>query len=326
MDPFWFKDGRFPLYLAPMAGVTGLVFRALCREFGADVTVTEFVSAEGVLQAWGRNRRYIAFEESRRPVGVQLFGAAPRALGEAARIIMNEVRPDFIDLNAGCPVPKVVGRNGGASLLKDLPLLQEAARAVVLAVGGDAPVTAKIRIGWDAESVCALEACQRLEEAGIAAIAVHGRTRSQQYGGKADWRMIDACASACRVPVVGNGDIASPEDVLRVRRETAVSGVMIGRAAMADPWIFPRAKICLATGEVPPPPSVSERAAFLVREAELEVAAGREVGEAASLRALRARLLAQARLLPGSRQERPRLSRVSSLRELREILSPWLSA
>ena len=212
----WFEH-KFPLFLAPMAGVTDPIFRTLCKEAGADVMETEFVSAEGVLQAWHRNKKYVEFEQEHRPLGIQIFGSVPEHAAAAARIITDAMQPDFLDINAGCPVPKVVGKNGGSSLLKDLPLLQRIAAAVVNELGQDCPVTAKIRIGWDAEHVCAPEACQRLQDAGVQSITIHGRTRSQQYSGQADWQMIDLCARQCSIPIVGNGDIASPQDVKRAR-------------------------------------------------------------------------------------------------------------
>lgn len=317
----WLADGAFPLYLAPMAGVTDPVFRTLCKQLGADVMVTEFVSAEGVIQAWERNRRYVLFLDEHRPLGIQIFGAVPEHMAEAARIIAGEMNPDFIDLNAGCPVPKVVGKNGGSSLLKDLPLLERIAREVVRAVGNDLPVTAKIRTGWDSRSLCALEACARLEAAGVAAMAVHGRTRAQQYGGVADWALIDACARAASIPVIGNGDITSPEDVLRIRQTTAVSGVMIGRAAMCEPWIFRRSRLALATGVAPEPPSAAERRAFMREHARLAIESGHYGNELHTMRAMRSRLLAYSRGLPGAKPLRPRLARVESLGELDEILA-----
>ncbi len=316
----WFADNAFPLYLAPMAGVTDPVFRTLCKQLGADVMVTEFVSAEGVIQAWERNRRYVRFVEEHRPLGIQIFGSVPEHMAEAARIIAGEMRPDFIDLNAGCPVPKVVGKNGGSSLLKDLPLLERIAQALVEAVGDETPVTAKIRAGWDARSLCALEACRRLENAGVAAIAVHGRTRSQQYGGRADWELIDQCARAAAVPVIGNGDVTSPEDIERIRKTTAVSGVMIGRAAMSEPWIFQRAKAFLQTGVIPPTPPAEERRAFMLRHAELAVASGHYGSELHTMRAMRSRLLAYSKGLPGMKPLRPQLARVESVSELRRLL------
>lgn len=315
----WFNN-KFPLYLAPMAGVTDPIFRTLCKQAGADVLETEFVSAEGVLQAWERNRRYVEFEEAHRPLGIQIFGSVPGHAAAAARIIVDAMNPDFLDINAGCPVPKVVGKNGGSSLLKDLPLLQQLAAAVVQEVGKDCPVTAKIRIGWDASHICALEACQRLQDAGIEAIAIHGRTRAQQYGGKADWGIIDTCARALSIPVIGNGDIATPGDVQRMRETTAVSGAMIGRAAMNAPWIFRQAKEYLGTGRIPPPPSTGERLDFMLRHTRMALESGHYGDELPTMRAMRARLLAYAKGIPGAKPLRPQLSRVASYAELEDLL------
>lgn len=312
---------RFPLYLAPMAGVTDPIFRTLCKQEGADVMLTEFVSAEGVLQAWERNRRYVRFEAQHRPLGIQLFGANPEHLAAAARIICEAEQPDFIDLNAGCPVPKVVGKNGGSSLLRDLPLLQRCAAALVreLAPGG-IPVTVKMRLGWDAEHLCAVEAARRLEDVGVTALAVHGRTRAQQYSGHADWEHIDRCARAVRLPVIGNGDIATPQDVLRAREHSAVSGVMIGRAAMAAPWIFRRARSLLESGTIPPEPTVRERIDFVLRHARLAVESGHYGGELLTMRAMRSRLLTYAKGIPGTKPLRPQLARVESYAALEDLL------
>lgn len=303
-----------------MAGVTDPIFRTLCKEEGADVMETEFVSAEGVIQAWHRTRRYVVFEEAHRPLGIQVFGAVPEHVATAARIITDAVRPDFLDINAGCPVPKVVGRNGGSSLLKDLPLLQRIAAATVRELGDDCPVTAKIRIGWDAEHICALEAAQRLQDAGVQAIAIHGRTRNQQYSGKADWGIIDTCARALQIPVIGNGDLCRAEDVQRVRQQTAVSGVMIGRAAMNAPWIFRRTRHYLQTGELPPPPSTEERVQFILRHTRMAIESRHYGDEPVTMRAMRARLLAYAKGIPGTKPLRPRLARVASLAELEQLL------
>lgn len=312
----------FPLYLAPMAGVTDPIFRTLCKECGADVMETEFVSAEGVLQAWERNRRYVEFEAAHRPLGVQIFGSVPANMAAAARIIVDSMQPDFLDINAGCPVPKVVGRNGGSSLLKDLPLLQQIAAAVVDELGVDCPVTTKIRIGWDANHIVAEEACLRLQDAGVQAIAVHGRTRSQQYGGVADWGIIDACARAVQVPVIGNGDITGPADVKRAREETAVSGVMIGRAAMNAPWIFRQARHYLNTGELQAPPTATERIEFMLRHTRMALESRHYGGELTTMRAMRARLLAYAKGIPGTKPLRPQLSRVESYAALEDMLRP----
>ena len=231
----WFK-GPAPLYLAPMAGVTDSIFRRLCREFGADVVVTEFVSAEGIFRKNERTLEYLEFAEDERPVGVQLFGADPAHLAEAARMVLEWKQPDFLDLNFGCPVNKVVSRNGGSALLRDCPLLEKVARAVVQAVA-PCPVTAKIRIGWDRGSINAETTARIIEDSGVQAIAVHGRTKDQGYSGAADWEVIAQVASAVKIPVIGNGDLGGAHDVAR-HSGTGVRGFMFGRAAMSSPWIF----------------------------------------------------------------------------------------
>lgn len=321
----WF-DNQFPLYLAPMAGVTDPIFRTLCKEAGADVMETEFVSAEGVLQAWQRNRRYVEFEQQHRPLGIQIFGSVPEHAAQAARIIVDAMQPDFLDINAGCPVPKVVGKNGGSSLLRDLPLLQRIAEAVVKELGDDCPVTTKIRLGWDAQSICAPEAVLRLQDAGVQAIAIHGRTRAQQYGGQADWDMIDTCARSVQIPVIGNGDICTPQDVQRAREKTAVAGVMIGRAAMNAPWLFARAKAYLQTGSIPPEPTATDKLNFMLRHTRMAVESGHYGNELITMRAMRARLLAYAKGIPGTKPLRPTLARVASYQELVDILSPLMQA
>jgi tRNA-dihydrouridine synthase B len=252
----WFKD-KFPLYLAPMAGITDTTFRQLCKGYGADVMVTEFVSAEGIFRKNERTLEYLEFEEGERPLGVQLFGADPEHLGEAARMVVDWKQPDFLDINFGCPVNKVVSKNGGSSLLRDCPLLTRIASAIVRAVA-PVPVTAKMRIGWDATSVNATTTARALEDCGIRAIAVHGRTKEQGYGGLADWDVIAQVAEAVRVPVIGNGDLVTARDVELRMKTTRVSGVMIGRAAMQHPWIFREIKHYLATGEHLTPPTLGE--------------------------------------------------------------------
>jgi nifR3 family TIM-barrel protein len=241
-----------------MAGVTDMVFRQLAKPFGVDVMVTEFVSAEGIFRRNERTLEYLEFSEEERPLGVQLFGADPGHLAEAAQIVRDWKRPDFLDLNFGCPVNKVVSKNGGSALLRDCSLLEKVARAVVDAVA-PLPVTAKIRIGWDDASINALTTARILEDCGIQAIAVHGRTKAQGYGGEADWDVISEVAASVRVPVIGNGDIASAADVKR-RMASGVRGVMIGRAAMCAPWIFREIKHHLVTGELLP--AASSRSAM----------------------------------------------------------------
>jgi tRNA-dihydrouridine synthase B len=239
-----------------MAGVTDVVFRSICKELGADVMVTEFVSSEGIIRKDERTRKYTEFTDEQRPVGVQLFGADGERMGEAARKIIDWKQPDFIDINFGCPVNKVVSKNGGSSLLKDCPVLASVASGVAKAVGDQVPVTAKIRIGWDEQSINAPDVCRILQDCGMQAVSVHGRTRAQGYRGDANWEVIDACAHAVTIPVIGNGDLNSGADLVHRRETSAVSGVMIGRAAMQNPWIFREAKHYLATGEELPPVSI----------------------------------------------------------------------
>ena len=300
-----------------MAGVTDLIFRRICKEMGADVMVTEFVSAEGIMQADERTRKYTEFDEEQRPVGVQLFGADGVRMGEAARKIIDKGLagrvPDFIDINFGCPVNKVVSRNGGSSLLRDCPLLASVAAGVAKAVGHEVPVTAKIRIGWDADSVNAVEVAKTLEDCGIRAIAVHGRTRAQGYGGEADWETIDAVARAVGVPVIGNGDIATGADLAKRKRETAVSGVMIGRAAMQNPWVFREAKHFLQTGEVMEPVPLTERWELILHHCRMAVESERYGNERQTLTAMRGRLMAYCKGFPGAKDLRQRLCQVDSV-------------
>ncbi|MDF1787129.1 MAG: tRNA dihydrouridine synthase DusB [Verrucomicrobiales bacterium] len=319
----WFQDGRFPLYLAPMAGVTDVVFRSLCKELGADVMVTEFVSAEGIIRRDDRTRKYTEFSDEQRPVGVQLFGANGQNMAEAAKKIIDWKRPDFIDINFGCPVKKVVSKNGGSSLLRDCPILAEIAGTIARAVS--VPVTAKIRIGWDANSVNALEIVKTLEGEGIQAIAVHGRTRAQGYTGEADWDVIAQCAEAASVPIIGNGDLASGADVKLRRASTSVSGVMIGRAAMANPWIFREAKHYLETGEILPSVSMADRWALILRHTRLALASDRYGEEIQTMRAMRSRLMAYSRGLPEGKRLRSRFAQVSTVTELEDIATEYLA-
>jgi nifR3 family TIM-barrel protein len=319
----WFSPPQFPLYLAPMAGVSDKIFRQLCKERGADVLVTEFVSAEGVFRRNERTREYLDFDECERPLGVQLFGGHAEHMAEAARHVIDWVRPDFVDLNFGCPVNKVVAKNGGSALLKDCPTLAAVAGAVVRAAA-PVPVTAKIRIGWDANSINAATVARILEDLGIAAIAVHGRTRAQGYSGAADWDVIGDVAAAVSVPVIGNGDIFNAADVARRRRETGIAGVMIGRAAMSAPWIFQQIKHELATGEVLPPPELPERWALIERHCELAVEEWQNENNA--MRSMRARLMAYSKGFPNSKSLRERFQQVSSLADLQRIAAEHLES
>lgn len=322
----WFQNGKFPLYLAPMAGVTDVVFRTICKELGADVVVTEFVSAEGIMQRDAYTRKYTEFNEEQRPLGIQIFGADGPRMGEAAKKIIDWKQPDFIDINFGCPVNKVVSKNGGSSLLKDCPLLASVAEGVAKAVGDQVPVTAKIRVGWDQESINAPEVCKTLEESGMQAISIHGRTRSQGYRGEADWDVIQQCTQVTDLPIVGNGDIASGADVKLRRETTDVNGVMIGRAAMQNPWVFREAKHYLKTGEQLPPIPMEERWELIVKHCSLAIQSTRYGGEEKhTIMAMRARLMAYCKGFPGAKPLRSRLCQVSSLSEVEDLAAEHLS-
>ncbi len=317
----WFQN-RFPLYLAPMAGVSDKIFRQLCKEYGADVLTTEFVSAEGIFRRNERTREYLDFDEIERPIGVQLFGANAQHMAEAARQVVDWIRPDFVDLNFGCPVNKVVCKNGGSALLKDCPTLSNVASEVVRTIS-PMPVTAKIRIGWDADSVNAVRVARILADAGIAALTVHGRTRAQGYSGSADWNVIGEVAVAVPIPVIGNGDLSRAADIARRRSETGIAGAMIGRAAMSAPWIFRETKGYLTAGEIFDPPTLDERWKLILRHCELIV---REWGaEEPAIRSMRARLMAYSKSMPDAKRLREKFSHVSSLADVKTIAEDNLS-
>lgn len=306
-----------------MAGVSDFVFRRLCKELGADAMVTEFVSSEGILKRDDRTRKYTEFDDAQRPVGVQLFGADSEHMAEAAKKVIDWKQPDFIDLNFGCPVNKVVSRNGGSSLLRDCPALTVLAAAIVKAV--PIPVTAKIRIGWDQNSVNAVQVVRLLEDCGIAAVTIHGRTRSQGYSGLADWDVIGECAESVKIPVIGNGDITSGRVVEKRLRDTKVRGLMIGRAAMSYPWIFREAKHYLTTGEQPDPVPADERWEFILRHCRMATEHGRYGAEKFTVQAMRSRLMAYSRGLPAGRRLRERFCHMQSITELEDLAAEYLS-
>ena len=317
----WFEDS-FPLYLAPMAGVSDKIFRQLCKEYGADVLTTEFVSAEGIFRRNERTREYLDFDEIERPVGVQLFGADAVHMGEAAKQVVDWVRPDFIDLNFGCPVNKVVCKNGGSALLKDCPTLASVAESVVRAIT-PLPTTAKIRIGWDADSVNAVRVAKILADCGISALTVHGRTRAQGYSGTADWNVIGEVAAAISIPVIGNGDLTSAANIAKRRRETGIGGAMIGRAAMSTPWIFRETKAYLANGAVLVPPTLEERWQLILRHCELTVRDWST--EEPAIRSMRARLMAYSKAMPDAKRLREKFSQVSTITDIQAIAEENIS-
>jgi len=251
------SDGSTPLYLAPQAGVSESPFRRLCRRFGADVVVSEFVSAAGILMGTVRSRNYLRFDEAERPIGIQIFGADPAVMADAAALVAEVYEPDFIDINFGCPVKKVVKRNGGSGCLRDLDLVERIIRAVDDATA--LPTTVKIRSGFDEKTRDPVGIGRRCQDAGAEALCIHPRTRADMYGGQARWSEIAQLVEALDIPVIGNGDVTTGSDARRMRDETGCAGVMIARGSHGDPWIFAQARAALDGEPIPTDPDVTER-------------------------------------------------------------------
>jgi len=226
-----------PVFLAPMAGVTDHPFRVLCRRYGVGLVYTEFVSANGVVRESARTLDLVRFTPDERPIGIQVFGEEPETIARSAAFLASRFKPDLIDLNFGCPVPKVTRKGAGGALLRDLGLMRETVQATVQAVP-HLPVTVKMRSGWDQTSIVALEAAEVIEQAGGAAIALHPRTARQAFTGQADWSLIKAVKEHVSIPVIGNGDIHTAGDALRMFEATSCDAVMVARGALGSPWIF----------------------------------------------------------------------------------------
>ena len=241
-----------PLLLAPMDDITDQPFRLICKELGADIVYTEFTSCEALIRSIPKALERIRISDAERPIGIQLFGSKPESC-ERAVGVCECLRPDFIDFNCGCPMKKHVARGEGAALLKDSKKLELMARTIVQATA--LPVTIKTRLGWDQNSIDIVEIAQRVEQAGVAALVVHCRTRSQAYRGQADWSWLEKIRKVISIPLVGNGDVTRPQDV-KTLLDMGCDGVMIGRGAVQNPWIFQQARHFLATGEIAPPPAL----------------------------------------------------------------------
>ena len=250
MPTFPFPTTGFPVFLAPMEEVTDESFRRICKSYGADVVISEFVSSEALIRDVEKSRKKMAFNDSERPFGIQIFGYDEESLRRAAEIAA-EQRPDFVDINWGCPVKKVVSKGAGAAILKDIPKMVRLTAAVVKAV--PLPVTVKTRLGWEEFNKPIVEVAEMLQDVGVRMLSVHGRTRSQMYSGTADWTLIGEIKKNPRmtIPIVGNGDLDSGEKVAAYRERYGVDGVMVGRAAIGNPFIFREIKSVLAGEEVP---------------------------------------------------------------------------
>lgn len=258
------------LILAPMAGVTDLAFRQICREHGAGLTVTEMASAKALEYGDKKTPRLLRLARGEHPASAQIFGSDPACMARSAKRALELSGCDIIDINMGCPAPKIVGNGDGSALMKSPDLAARIVAAVKQAV--PVPVTVKFRMGWDAQSVNCVEFARLCERAGADMVAVHGRTRSQQYGGTANWDIIRAVKEAVSIPVAANGDVFAPQDVPRILAHTGADFVMIGRGSLGDPWIFERAHALMQTGVLPPLPPFAARIDTAVRQIELAAA------------------------------------------------------
>ena len=253
-----------------MEDVSDPPFRVICREMGADWVFTEFISAEGLIRDATKSQAKMDIFPGERPVSIQIFGAGIEAMVEAAKVV-EQVKPDFIDINFGCPVRKVATKGAGAGMLQDIPKMVEMTRQIVAAV--QTPVTVKTRLGWDEKSKFIVDIAERLQDVGIAALTIHGRTRNQLYGGKADWTLIGEVKNNPRmhIPIIGNGDIKDPVSAENALKAWGVDGIMIGRATIGNPWIFRQVKHYFETGEILPEPDIRERAEVCKKHLQMSV-------------------------------------------------------
>ena len=311
-----------PLFLAPMAGVSESPFRRLCRAWGADVVVTEFLSAEGIRRENEATIAKLRFGADERPIGVQIFGAEPDAMREAAALVTDLFQPEFIDINFGCPVKKVVRRNGGSGCLRDLDLVQQVIRAVIS--GTHLPVTCKVRSGWNEEMRDPVTIGLRCQDAGVRAIALHPRTRTQMYTGHAHWDEIAAMKAALEIPVIGNGDIKTAHDAFRMRQETGCDAVMIARGSFGQPWIFTQARALLEGQPLPATPGVEER--FRIALEHARMVQDYEHDPVGAALEFRKHLGWYVKGLPNSAELRKQLHAVNSFGEVEGIFADYLAS
>lgn len=304
--------GERPLILAPMEDVTNPPFRKFCKQYGADWLYSEFVSADALVRSVNKSLKKLTIDDSERPVTIQIYGRYIDSMVEAAKIV-EEVKPDFIDINFGCPVKRVAQKGAGAGMLKDVPLMVEMTRQIVKAV--NIPVTAKTRLGWDSDHIIIEDVAERLQDAGIQALAIHGRTRAQMYTGEADWEPIRKVKKNPRItiPILGNGDINSPEKAKEAFEQYGVDGVMIGRATIGRPWIFKQIKHYFETGEILPEISVEEQIDIIKKQILLSV---EWLDEVRGLLHMRRHMAAMFKGLPHFRDLRIQMLQAPTVEEL----------
>jgi len=309
--------GDRPLILAPMEDVTNPPFRKFCKKYGADWLYSEFVSADALVREVNRSLQKLTIDETERPVTIQIYGRFIDSMVEAAKIV-EAVKPDFIDINFGCPVKRVAAKGAGAGLLRDIPLMVEMAKQVVKAV--NIPVTAKTRLGWDCDNIIIDSVAEQLQDVGIQALAIHGRTRSQMYTGEADWEPIGRVKANPRIkiPILGNGDITSPQKAKEAFEKYGVDGVMIGRATIGKPWIFKQIKHYLETGEILPDLSVAEQLSILKEQIELSMD---WIDEVRGILHMRRHMAAMFKGLPNFRDLRIRMLQANDKESLWQIFN-----
>lgn len=309
--------GKYPMLLAPMEDVTDPAFRLMCKQFGADLVYTEFVSSDALIRQVNKSMQKLAISDEERPVAIQIYGRDVDSMTEAARIV-ETVKPDIIDLNFGCPVKRVAGKGAGAGMLQNVPLMLDITRSVVNAV--KTPVTVKTRLGWDDSHKIIVDLAEQLQDCGIKALTIHGRTRAQMYTGEADWTLIGEVKNNPRmhIPIIGNGDVTTPERARECFDRYGVDAVMIGRASFGRPWIFREVKHYLETGEHLPPLTFDERMDILRNEVLQSVA---RLDERRGILHIRRHLAATPLFkgLPDFKQLRIAMLRAETVEELFEI-------